>query len=147
VRIAGEGPDRPFLERWIAANPSADARLLGNVDEQRMCELYAAADLFALPSFRDPNPLSVIEAGWAGLPLLVSRRCGNAPEAVEDGVNGWLIDPDDPATIVRAVRDAVARREELPTMGAASRDRMTAGFATDRVVSRFWDALNELGER
>ncbi len=52
-----------------------------------------AADIFILPSSYEANALVVLEALAAGLPVLATR-VGYAPEVIEDGVNGYLIDQD-----------------------------------------------------
>lgn len=78
ILIAGEGPQRAQLEKQIAAMRIPTIRPLGQQSEAAMAELYAAADAFCLPSISDPNPLSVVEALWAGLPVLLSSRVGNS---------------------------------------------------------------------
>ena len=78
--LAGAGPDEHAIRGWITANSrQASIKLVGQVTASRLVELQAAADGLVLPSISDPNPLAVIEGLWAGLPLLLSRCCGNAP--------------------------------------------------------------------
>ena len=45
-----------------------------------------------LPSLSDPNPLTCIEALWSGLPLFISKHCGNYPEVIKTAVNGYAFD-------------------------------------------------------
>ena len=142
ILIAGEGPDRQELESWLASSSLSGVRLLGWQREERMLELYASADLFLLPSFRDPNPLSVIEALWAGLPLLISDRCGNWPEAVEEGANGWVVDPISQTQLRQAFEQALRlSREELGLAGAASARIARQNFSTQPNVSSFVDCV------
>jgi len=61
--IAGSGRLRPQIEHWIRTH-DIDVRLLGEQTESQLTELYAQAYGFALPSFSDPNPISVVEALW-----------------------------------------------------------------------------------
>jgi glycosyltransferase involved in cell wall biosynthesis len=101
-----------------------------------------------LPSLRDPNPLSVIEALWAGLPLLISDRCGNWPEAVEQGVNGWVIDPTSQTELCRAFEQALRLTEgDLARSGAASARIARQKFSTQRNVESFADCVMKLAER
>lgn len=86
--IAGEGPLREKLEEAGKKIPFT-LNLLGSKKAEEVAELYHAADLFALPSLGDPNPLSVIEASWSGLPLIVSGHVGNGPELVHED-NGMI---------------------------------------------------------
>ena len=67
-----------------------DLRLLGYKEQEEIIKLYALADCFLLPSISDPNPLTVIEALWSGLPLLLSSNVGNYPETIKIGENGFV---------------------------------------------------------
>jgi glycosyltransferase involved in cell wall biosynthesis len=67
--LAGEGPERPALERLIAGDPAI--RLLGYRTDAPA--LYRAFDLFVLPSRFEQVPLAILEAMGAGLPMIVSN--------------------------------------------------------------------------
>lgn len=69
-------------------------------------QLFAAADLFVLPSAYEANALVVLEALAAGLPV-VATRAGYAPEVIVDGSNGYLVDRD-PAEIGRRFEEIAA---------------------------------------
>ena len=89
VLIAGDGELKERID--VAANDKGlDVRLLGLKNQEEMVELYKIADVFLMPSLSDPNPLSCIEALWAGLPIFISEHCGNYPEVVEQGENGYV---------------------------------------------------------
>ncbi len=124
VLILGEGP----LEAAVAATLqqrrlTAHIELRRYVDYADMPALYHAADLMLLPSLEDPNPLSVVEALHAGLPLLVSNRIGNHPEAIEEGKTGWTIDPARPASVREGIAAAMScSRQALLAMGARCRE-------------------------
>jgi len=142
ILIAGEGPDRGELESWLASSSISGVTLLGWQSEERMLELYASSDLFLLPSLRDPNPLSVVEAAWAGIPLLISNCCGNWPEAVEEGVNGWVVDPTSPTQLRHAFEHAIGlTQEELARAGAASARIARQRFSMQANVKLFVDCV------
>lgn len=148
VVIAGDGPDRPQLERWLAENGHSSVRLLGHVQPSALLELYAIADVLVLPSLSDANPLTAIEALWAGLPILISDRCGNFPEVVENGQNGWVVDPFSPGSVTHALRDLLKRSpEQLRAMGERSRRIAQDRFDTSRTVGIFVDQLESLPHR
>ena len=143
--IAGEGPDRPRIERWAREHLDHRLRLLGHLDQPQIVDLLAAADAAATPSFRDHNPLAVIEALWAGLPLIVSRACGNWPEAVPDARNGWVVDPHDHDTIRAAIKSLLALAPEArEEMGQRSRQIAETSFDTRMVIGRFLDQLEDI---
>lgn len=89
--IAGMGSLKDQIAN-IAEKERIDVRLVGFVDQDTIIDYLALSDWFLLPSLSDPNPLSVIEALWAELPLALSIYTGNNPEVLKDGVNGILFD-------------------------------------------------------
>jgi len=148
VRIAGVGPVRDALQRKVADFKDIEIHLLGDQTKQEMVRLYAHADGFCLPSLADPNPLSVIEALWAGLPLLFSSRVGNHPEALEDGGNGFLFDPANPRGAAEAISRWLAlSNDELSAFGSRS-SRIARERSEPRTAIRdFLDAVLSLKQR
>jgi glycosyltransferase involved in cell wall biosynthesis len=147
--VAGDGELRPELERTIAAaGCEARIRLLGFRSEAEVQELLALADAFILPSLGDPFPVAVVEAVFAGLPLLLSDRVGCHPEALpggrgsEAGQNGFLFDPTDPVSIAGALTAFLAAGADAwRQMGMRSLQIAEETFSTAQVVERFAEAV------
>jgi glycosyltransferase involved in cell wall biosynthesis len=100
-----------------------------------------ASDLFVLSSRWEGNPLSVMEAMAAGLPV-VSTAVGGVPELVREGETGLLVPSGDAAALARALQalvDDPARRE---AMGAAARQHAIAHFDIRHTV-RGYEQLYE----
>ncbi|MGI8330305.1 glycosyltransferase [Actinomadura scrupuli] len=94
--------------------------------------VYAAADLVLLTSDNEGMPVSLIEAGLAGLPA-VATRVGGVPEVVQDGVTGLLTAPRSAELADRVTR--LLRDEPLRLrMGRDARTRTTERFGADRLV-------------
>jgi glycosyltransferase involved in cell wall biosynthesis len=95
----------------------------------------AAIDALVLPSRNEGLPLAVLEALRAGTPV-AAARIPEIAEALDAGRYGHLFDPDDPAALSRAVRDALAAteadRERLRTRFSSlyTQDRMLASYAS-----------------
>src|SRR4029077_8350181 len=70
--------------------------------DPRLVALLARSALFALPSEIDKSPYSVLEAMFAGLPV-ISTAVGGIPEMVIDGETGYLVPPDDDVAIADAI--------------------------------------------
>ncbi len=105
--ILGDGPLREsWQERVQSLGLSESISLPGNVGEEDVVRHMAAADWFVHPALEDPSPLVMVEATMAGLPVAVSRRVGNAPEAVVEGENGFLFDTADEASLVAVMQCA-----------------------------------------
>lgn len=121
--IAGEGQLRSALMDQIGRLGLAErVRLLGVRPD--VARLFAAADVFVLASHYEGNPLVVMEAMAAGLPV-IATAVGSVPELVGEGT-GWLVEPDHSASLTRAMRAAL---DDLP--GARARGLVAAQFATD----------------
>ena len=69
--------------------------------------MLARSAVFALPSEIDKSPYSVLEAMFAGLPV-VSTDVGGIPEMVVDGETGFLVPPDDDVAIADAIEKLLA---------------------------------------
>lgn len=101
--------------------------------------LLADADVLALPSENEGQPMVVLEAMSRGL-AVVATRVGGIPELVAEGREGLLVEPHEPAALAAALAEVLgdpARRREL---GEAAARRARAEFAADAVAARI-DAL------
>ena len=142
--LAGDGEQRPALEAQARRLGLGEAvEFAGAVPHHRMPELYAAADLFCLPSLYEGLPLAILEAMAAGLPVVATRVSGN-PEAVEDGVHGLLVEPEDAAALadalVRLIEDGEGRR----AMGRRARRRIEEELSIERIGAAYralWEEL------
>jgi glycosyltransferase involved in cell wall biosynthesis len=88
----------------------AEATLLPEQPRRRLWEVMAACAVTLVPArWEEPFGLVAAEAQMAGCPVAGYRR-GGLPEVVEEGVSGFLVDPDD----VEALADAARRALDLP---------------------------------
>ena len=108
--LAGEGPERQRVER-LAKELGIRLVLLGDVEWERIVELYIAADVFALLSERETWAVVVNEAAACGLPLVLSDRVGAAHDLLRDGENGALVPAGDVDAAARALRELAADPE------------------------------------
>ena len=92
--IVGDGPSRPELESF-ARDLGLGNRVVfrGFAGYQGLPGIYGLAKAFIHASTKDTWGLVVNEAMAAGLPVLVSEKCGCVSELVKDGVNGFTFDP------------------------------------------------------
>jgi glycosyltransferase involved in cell wall biosynthesis len=82
---------------------------------------YGLASCLVLPSISETWGLVVNEAMAAGLPVLVSQRCGCVPELVQPGVNGYVCDPLDTEGLARLLGVMSSDTVDAGKMGEASR--------------------------
>ena len=139
--VAGDGPVRPSLAA-LAEELGVRLVLTGDIDWSRIVELYAAADVFALLSEREPWAVVVNEAAACGLPLVLSDRVGAAHDLLRDGENGALVASGDVADAARALRDLAADEKLRRAQGARSRD-IARDWGYGPSVEGFLEAVRE----
>lgn len=99
-------------------------------------DLLAASDLFVLASKYEGNPLCIMEAMAAGLPV-IAPRVGGIPELVTDGVEGLLVEPSQIESLARALDVLLADRKLQARFGAASLKRAFAQFDVRHMVAGY----------
>lgn len=100
--LAGSGPLAGELA--VMANAcSLPVTFVGFVNQTRMPEVYAAADVLVLPSSSETWGLVVNEAFACGLPAIVSDRVGCAPDMILDGLTGSVVPVGDTEGLAKAV--------------------------------------------
>src|SRR5688572_17073050 len=100
--VAGTGSEDARLRRLAEELAPGSVRFVGRVEPGGMPALYDACDVFVNASVIDNQPLSVLEAFAAGLPV-VSTPTGDIASMVKNGETGLLVGPEDPAALADAV--------------------------------------------
>ena len=139
--IAGKGELQAHLQSVIDELGLNDrVRLLGYRTD--VAELYQAADIFCLPSFREGLNVSVMEAMSAGLPCVIGKIRGNV-DLIDAGQGGYLHAPADPAAVTEAVSKLAKDPALRQQMGAYNREKVK-GFGYDVVEQKLNKIYTEL---
>ena len=149
--VIGDGPLRAELEALTVTLGIADrVRFVGTAPNDAVQQAMRDADLFLLPSLtatsgdEEGTPTVLIEAAYAGLPVLATRHAG-IPEIVADGESGVLVAENDPAALADGLRAMLAIRERWPAMGEAGRRLIIErGHLTADVAARLESLYLEL---
>jgi len=108
-------------------------------------EHLSAASIFVLPSRSEGFSNAIIEAMAASLPVIATTVGGNA-EAVQEGVTGLLVPPDDSGALAAAMTQLVSHPDQARKMGAAGKERVMEEFTTqvmmDRTVATYRNLLS-----
>jgi glycosyltransferase involved in cell wall biosynthesis len=111
LTLVGDGPDRAALGDAVRRLGIEDSVVLaGAVDQERLPDLYRAADVFCLPSFAEGLPVVLMEAMAFGLPVVATRIAGVA-ELVQDGVSGAVVAPGRADLLAEALAGLAAAPE------------------------------------
>lgn len=136
--VAGDGPERPALERLAGEEAPGRVRFAGWLD--RPVEALAAADVVALFSLGgDTMPAVLIEAGLCGLPS-VSTPVGAIPEVVIDGRTGLVVPIGDEEALAAALDSLLSDPERARRMGDAARHHCLSRFDLE-VVTDGWEKV------
>jgi glycosyltransferase involved in cell wall biosynthesis len=109
VEFLVAGPMR-VSQRLVADSPP-NIRWLGPVPRDGVSDLFAQADVFAVPTLSDGFAITQLEALAHGLPVVVTSHCGRV---VQDGVTGYII----PSRDAPALAGALARFTQNPSLAA-----------------------------
>jgi UDP-glucose:(heptosyl)LPS alpha-1,3-glucosyltransferase len=122
--VAGRGRQRYYKAKRV--------QFLGEVSD--MVGIYAAADIFILPTIYDPSSNACLEALACGLPVITTRNNGFS-EIIENGVHGCIVDS---ANDVIGLRDAIQFWSEPDRRGAArsTNGQHAAEFDISRNIAR-----------
>lgn len=120
LKIAGYGSERARLEEWVRSEGLEGVEFVGRVEPEAMPRLYDEADIFVNSSLIDNQPISILEAFAAGLPV-VSTPVGDIPAMLRSQQNGTLVPRDDPAAMAAAISLLLEAPEEAVTMARSAR--------------------------
>lgn len=108
---------------------------LGWVDGTKRAEILKFADVYALPSYNEGLPMSLLEAMSYGLPVLTTP-VGGIPELVTDGVEGILVEPGNVNAIAEAIVKFANDRVWREDAGKAGRKRIAENYAREIILPR-----------
>ena len=131
--ICGTGVERESLLALVSElGLDSRVRLLGF--RRDIPALMHAPDMLVFPSIHEGLPVAVMEAMASGLPVIATSIRGIVPDLLENGVNGLVLEDDQPKTIARSIRELasdIGKTERL----AAKAQIDSRRFAVDRIVS------------
>ena len=137
VVMAGSGELEQELRAFCEQHALDNVVFTGFVNQSELPALYAASDIFVLPSEHEPWGLAVNEAMCAGLPVVVSREVGCALDLVQDGVNGYTPAAGDIEGL--ALRSRAPDRRRRPA--ATARSRPASRASGSGVTGSAWRAF------
>jgi phosphatidyl-myo-inositol dimannoside synthase len=146
--LVGGGPAEVSLRRAVAARGLSDSVVLtGATAPSELPGHYAAGDVFAMPCRTRRGGLDVeglgmvfLEAAACGRPV-VAGTSGGAPETVQEGVTGHVVDPRSPEVVADTLVDLLDDRARARAMGAAGRAWVEQRWSWSTIAAGFADLL------
>lgn len=138
LTVAGYGSEEGRLRRLAASLGTGDIRFVGRVEPAATPDLYDEADIFVNSSVVDNQPVSILEAFAAGLPV-VSTGTGGIAFMVRDGETGLIVPPSDPAAMASGVAALLENPDRAVRMARRAWEEVQKH--TWRKVGRDWAAV------
>jgi glycosyltransferase involved in cell wall biosynthesis len=136
--IFGVGEDEPEL-RALADKLHLRERVCFAGYRHDLPRLLGSLDLYLQPSRFEGMPLALLGAMAAACPIVATSVDGNR-DLIEEGVHGWLVPPENPAGLARAIEEALGDPNEARRRGSAARQRVAAHFSVEAMVLA-WEKL------
>ena len=142
VLIVGDGSIRPDLMAQTHSLGIADnVVFLGHREDTDA--LLQALDIFVLPSLSEGIPMALLEA-MAASRAVVASRVGGVPEIVEDGSEGFLVEPMDAHGLTERCLRLIQSPEMAKKMGETARVRVEQDFSAENMAHRVAALYTEL---
>ena len=116
---------------------------LGVVSGEKKSRALERADVFLLPSHYEGLPLSMLEAMAAGCTVVVSD-VGSISTVVEDGKNGFMVEPRNVTQIVEKIDFILSGKADLEEIGGNARKTVESRYSIDNYVERLERVYDEI---
>ena len=122
--LVGDGPDEAKLRQASAERGIRNVVFAGFQQKPELPRYYALADVFVFPTLGDPYGLVVDEAMACGLPVISTAAAGEIRDRVEEGVNGYIVPPEDSVALAERMLHLVQTPDLIAQMGVVSHEKI-----------------------
>lgn len=140
--VIGDGPRREELQA-LAVELKLNERVHFLGRRSDVPELLSLLDVFVLTSQMEANPVSILEAGATGKPV-VATAVGSIPETVLEGQTGFLVEPGDERTLAKRVLEVITNPGVAQRLGAAARQHVVQHWSIERMVAGYEELIERL---
>lgn len=137
-------PFARFYDR-LPEHTKARISLLGSVDEETKRDLFAAGDVFVMPSRTDSFGIVYLEA-WAYAKPVIGARTWGVMDVIADGKDGLLVPFGDVSSLASAIDRLIIHPDEARAMGSAGRAKALQEHTWDAKYPKIRDLYLALGQ-
>jgi glycosyltransferase involved in cell wall biosynthesis len=129
--------DAPIERALADLNVAERARVIhiDGFEEQEKASVFDAMDVYAMPSIAESFGIAYLEAWMCEKPV-IGARIGSTQCVIREGVDGLLVDPDNPEDIAAAILRLLGDRELRLRMGRAGLEKTLSRFTWDKITDR-----------
>jgi len=132
LHVYGDGPLLPYARRLAASRGLGGVRFHGWLPLDDVPAVLAELTALLVTSREEGFPYVVLEAMAAGCPLICTA-VGGVPEVIRNGETGWLVEPDNPAAVARAITELIEKPAEAVRRRTNAWNQI-AEYSVDRMV-------------
>lgn len=133
--LAGSGQTKKLQEIVAEKGISQYFAFPGWVKKDEKETLLKNADIFFLPSYTEAMPMSILEAMGYGLPI-VSTNVGGIPQLVEEGRNGYMVDPGKKDDFAEVILELIGNDELIYYMGKESIKKAYTKYSLEKHLEK-----------
>lgn len=144
VIICGDGDYKPKLI-GLSKKLGVSDRIIwqGSISHEKLPQYLSLANVFVQPSISETFSIALCEAMAMGIPAVASCS-GGTPEAIDDGVNGFLVKPGNIKKIAEYIDILFGDRELRLRMGKEARRKVERMFTWDKVTDKVLEGYSEV---
>lgn len=140
--IVGQGGYKGQLEKLvIELGLEGRVEFVHHVPQAALREYMRSCQVLVLPSLSEGLGRVLVEAMACGKPT-IGTNVGGIPSLIHDGVNGFLIPPNDPEALAEKLIYLLSNKDEAVRMGAKGREFVAKAFSTERYVEGYASVLD-----
>ena len=134
--FAGDGPQRQHIEQKIAKlGIAANVKLLGL--RKDIPEIMKTIDVFVLPTLQEALGTSFLEAMAMGKPV-VGTKVGGIGEVLKDGINGYLVEPENPSILAQAIIKLLQDKDKARVMGIEGEKIVRRNYTVEKMCENMY---------
>jgi glycosyltransferase involved in cell wall biosynthesis len=147
--IAGDGPDRQNIQLSVSeTGQQKRVYMLGHVNNDIRNMLLNVCDIFIQPNIKVSGDIegfgmSLLEAASCRMPVVASRIEG-LQDAVKDGENGFLVEPENPEGFVFKIQELLSNDSFRKSFGEKARQYIVDNYQWKNIARRYSEELNKL---
>lgn len=146
--VAGDGEKRKTIEKIIGEkNLGEKVLMLGRVSDEDLKVLYNTADVYVKPNIKVEGTMEgfgmvVLEAAVSELPVVASRLEG-LKDAIQDGKNGFLVEPYDAEGFAKKITYLLENEEFSSSFGKRASEYTRENFSWNKIAGRYLEEIRE----
>jgi glycosyltransferase involved in cell wall biosynthesis len=140
--VGGNGEVERFLDEALRLGVRDDVDFIGWVSGTDKEREFSTADIFALPSYKEGMPVSILEAMAYGV-AVIATPVGGVPDMMQPDLHGLWVEPGDVTALTRCLERLAQSPELRARLGEASREHVLAHYSTETVVAQMREVYRD----